>query len=117
MFSSATRRSTTLVRHFCAGAAPHSALNCPTSCAANKNPRVFFDMKVGSSDAGRIEMEVADTMLSLPRSLELQLRADVAPKTAENFRALCTGEKGVGQSGAPLHFKGSKFHRVIQEFM
>lgn len=47
----------------------------------------------------------------------LQLRADVAPKTAENFRALCTGEKGTGRSGKPLHFKGSTFHRVIPDFM
>jgi peptidylprolyl isomerase len=65
-------------------------------------PIVFFDMEIGGAPAGRIEME---------------LRADVVPKTAENFRALCTGEKGMGKSGKPLHFKGSSFHRVIDNFM
>merc|ERR1712046_372388 len=49
--------------------------------------------------------------------IEMTLRADVAPKTVENFRALCTGEKGMGKSGKPLHFKGSAFHRVIPDFM
>ncbi|KAL0348478.1 UNVERIFIED_CONTAM: Peptidyl-prolyl cis-trans isomerase 1 [Sesamum angustifolium] len=66
------------------------------------NPKVFFDMTVDGQPAGRIVME---------------LYADVVPKTAENFRALCTGEKGVGKSGKPLHFKGSTFHRVIPNFM
>jgi peptidylprolyl isomerase len=66
------------------------------------NPKVFFDVTIGDKPAGRIVME---------------LFADSVPKTAENFRALCTGEKGVGKSGKPLHFKGSIFHRVIPQFM
>lgn len=66
------------------------------------NPKVFFDVTVGGQNAGRVTME---------------LYADKVPKTAENFRSLCTGEKGVGKSGKPLHFKGSTFHRVINEFM
>ena len=66
------------------------------------NPQVFFDVTIGGQNAGRIIIE---------------LFADKAPKTAENFRALCTGEKGVGKSGKPLHYKGSGFHRVISQFM
>ncbi|KAL9187289.1 hypothetical protein ACHAXT_001392 [Thalassiosira profunda] len=69
---------------------------------AAENPVVFFDVAIGGSSKGRIEME---------------LRADVVPKTAENFRCLCTGERGVGRSGKVMHFKGSAFHRVIPRFM
>merc|ERR1719166_869974 len=70
--------------------------------ASGSNPKVFFDIEINGKESGRIEMT---------------LRSDVTPKTAENFRALCTGEKGVGKSGKPLHFKGSSFHRVIPNFM
>ncbi|CAM4156061.1 peptidylprolyl isomerase [Corallococcus sp. ZKHCc1 1396] len=66
------------------------------------NTQVFFDMTIGGAPAGRIVME---------------LFSDDVPRTAENFRALCTGEKGVGRSGKPLHYKGSAFHRVITQFM
>jgi len=65
-------------------------------------PQVFFDITIGGKASGRIVME---------------LYSDIVPKTAENFRALCTGEKGMGKKGKPLHFKGSKFHRVIPNFM
>lgn len=47
----------------------------------------------------------------------MELFSDITPKTAENFRALCTGEKGIGFSGKPLHYKGSMFHRIIPGFM
>ena len=70
--------------------------------AAAKNPKVFFDILIGQAKAGRVVME---------------LYADKVPKTAANFRQLCTGEKGLGASGKPLHYKGSAFHRIIPGFM
>ncbi|CAI2353381.1 unnamed protein product [Caenorhabditis sp. 36 PRJEB53466] len=69
---------------------------------ASQRPKVFFDVNIGDESAGRVTIELFN---------------DVVPKTAENFRALCTGEKGVGKQGVPLHFKGSKFHRIIPDFM
>ncbi|KAK0702624.1 cyclophilin-like domain-containing protein [Apiosordaria backusii] len=64
--------------------------------------RVFFDVTIGGKPAGRITFELYN---------------DIVPKTAENFRALCTGEKGIGKAGKPLHYKGSLFHRIIKQFM
>ena len=51
------------------------------------------------------------------KRLEFELFANVVPKTAENFRALCTGENGEGKSGKALHYKGNYFHRLIKGFM
>ncbi|GFG36948.1 hypothetical protein Cfor_12480 [Coptotermes formosanus] len=62
------------------------------------NPIVFLDVCIGPNRVGRIIIE---------------LFKDIVPKTAENFRALCTGEKGIGICGKPLHLKGSIFHRTI----
>ncbi|CAB3405390.1 unnamed protein product [Caenorhabditis bovis] len=64
--------------------------------------KVYFDVTIGGQPAGRIVMELFN---------------DVVPKTCENFRALCTGEKGKGKKGVPLTYKGCKFHRIIPNFM
>ena len=85
-----------------------------------KKPRCFFDISIGGIPVGRVVM---------------QLFADSCPKTCENFRALCTGEMGIGKiTGKPLHYQvwqgvtaplsftysyiqGTTFHRVVKSFM
>uniref|UniRef100_A0A4W5MQ31 Peptidyl-prolyl cis-trans isomerase n=1 Tax=Hucho hucho TaxID=62062 RepID=A0A4W5MQ31_9TELE len=67
----------------------------PPAEKGRTNPQVYMDIKIGNKPAGR---------------LRFMLRADIVPMTAENFRCLCTHEKGFG-------FKGSCFHRVIPQFM
>ncbi len=64
--------------------------------------QVYFDIEIDGEEVGRVVFG---------------LFGDDAPKTVENFRALCTGEKGDGDSGKPLHYKGCVFHRIIPDFM
>jgi len=82
------------------------ASSCFVNVSAKKTAKithkVYFDIQIDGEDAGRITMG---------------LFGKTVPKSAENFRALCTGEKGIGKKGKPLHYKDSIFHRVIPQFM
>ena len=64
----------------------------------NSASGAVMDISIGGVSAGRLEFD---------------LFGDVAPKTVENFRCLCTGEKGIGKLGKPLHYKGCSFHRIV----
>ncbi|EFJ29198.1 hypothetical protein SELMODRAFT_92951 [Selaginella moellendorffii] len=79
------------------------------SIAATRSPsdpavthQVFFDVDIDGQRAGKIV---------------LGLHGSILPRTVENFRALCTGERGKGSSGKRLHYKGTIFHRIIPGFM
>ena len=64
-------------------------------------PPVYLDVSIEGSLLGRLVIELFED----------------TPITSENFRALCTGEKGKGKSGKNLHYKGSTFHRIVPGFM
>ncbi|NWS18243.1 PPIE isomerase, partial [Pachyramphus minor] len=74
---------------------PEAQEDEPPAKKSRVNPQVYMEIKIGNKPAGR---------------LRILLRSDVVPMTAENFRCLCTHEKGFG-------FKGSSFHRIIPQFM
>lgn len=69
---------------------------------ATEKSRVFFDITIGGKPAGRINFELFD---------------DIVPKTVDNFRSLCVGDKKSKTTEKPLHYKGSIFHRIIKGFM
>eukprot|EP00756_Hemistasia_phaeocysticola_P045998 Hpha_TRINITY_DN19756_c0_g1::TRINITY_DN19756_c0_g1_i1::g.21662::m.21662/K01802/E5.2.1.8; peptidylprolyl isomerase len=75
----------------------------PHYATLDANPKVFFDISVDGK--------------KLDRRLVFELFEDAVPKTAENFRCLCTGEMGAGRCGKVLHYKGCAFHRIIEGFM
>ncbi|CAN0011526.1 unnamed protein product, partial [Discosporangium mesarthrocarpum] len=65
-----------------------------------RNPIVFIDVSIGG-EPGRFTFE---------------LRKDIVPRTAENFRVLCTGERGELDDGTRLSYQGCRFHRVVKDF-
>ncbi|KAK8823207.1 hypothetical protein WA538_002355, partial [Blastocystis sp. DL] len=80
-------------------------LVCVAICVSSEaviTDYAFFDISIDGDFAGRIKFG---------------LFGDVAPKTVENFKGLCTGEYGIGRKGKPLHYKDSIFHRIIPHFM
>ena len=77
-------------------------VNTSTKLTMDELPKVFFDISIDNQPIGRII---------------ILLRSDICPKTCENFRCLCTGERGTNKCGQPLCYKNSCFHRIIPRFM
>ena len=80
----------------------HFSLNLLKRSMSNQRPRVFFDIEIDEKPEGRIIFELFN---------------DIVPITCENFRCLCTGEKGIGKLGKPLCYKNSPIHRSTTNFM
>eukprot|EP00760_Papus_ankaliazontas_P027379 PhM_4_TR3304/c0_g1_i1/m.71787/K01802/E5.2.1.8; peptidylprolyl isomerase len=83
-------------------------LECPIA-PLRTNPIVYFDITIEKDPVGRVSFE---------------LFRDAVPKTVENFRSLCTGERGrlqgawkSGSGNVPLHYKGIPFHRIVSDFV
>ena len=82
------------------GASKQRGLDTHNRGQRKDNPIVFLDVSIEGKPAGRFTIE---------------LRADVAPTAAENFRLLVTGERGSTADHTPLHYKGSCFHRIVKD--
>ena len=90
------------IKLYSGGAVPKWTKLYREDAGDDSNTRVFLEIEIGGKKAGKIVLELFE---------------NIYPKTTANFKALCTGEKGVGKSGKKLHYKGSVFHRVIPGFM
>lgn len=75
---------------------------CKKQAIPGQNPKVFFDISIEDDPVGRLVFELWHFQY---------------PKTVENFRALCTGEKGFGSQGKRLHYLDSVFHRIYKDFI
>ncbi|CAM9895515.1 unnamed protein product, partial [Scytosiphon promiscuus] len=78
-----------------------------------RNPRVFLDIEIADAAGAQSRLTKGKKV----GRITLELYENAVPKTAENFRALCTGEKPRGASGFPLSFLGNIFHRIVPDFM
>lgn len=85
-----------------ADGAARKAVESAARCPLAGRPRVYLDIGIDGKSIGRLVCE---------------LYQDLVPRTAENFRLLCTGTAGMGIHGKPLHYKGCTFHRVIPNFV